>query len=105
MQITIFYIPVSNSDVAQKIGQLAVELKLAACANFFPIQSIFPWEGAVQNESEFILILKTVTKLNEKLSDFIRDNHPYEIPCIINWNVEVNHEYGEWIERKCDGVK
>lgn len=99
MQITLFYIPVSNSEVAQKIGQLAVELKLAACANIFPNQSVFPWDGGIQKESEYILILKTVIRLKENLTSFIRENHPYEIPCILNWNVEVNYEYGEWIER------
>jgi len=99
VQISIFYIPVNSSEIAQIIGRVAVEKKLAACANIFPIQSIFPWEGAVQDESEFVLILKTITTLNEKLSNFIRENHPYEIPCIMNWIVEVNQEYGEWVER------
>ncbi|MEO5906987.1 MAG: divalent-cation tolerance protein CutA [Saprospiraceae bacterium] len=99
MQISIFYIPVGSIDTAQKIGKLAIELKLAGCANFFPIESIFPWEDAIQKESEFVLVLKTATYLKEKLSSFIQENHPYEIPCIMNWNVEVNQGYGEWIER------
>lgn len=99
MQITIFYIPFGDKDTAQKIGKLALEMELAGCVNIFPIQSIFPWEGAMQEESEFVLILKTATNLEEKLSSFIRENHPYELPCIMNWKVEVNQAYGEWIER------
>ena len=99
MQITIFYIPVSDNDIAQKIGRLAVENKLAACANIFPINSIFPWDNAIQTETESVLILKTSNLLDEKLSAFIRENHPYELPCIMRWKVDVNREYGEWIER------
>ena len=97
MQITLFYIPFGTESDANAIGREAIVTKLAACANVFPIQSTFPWEGAMQQESEYVLILKTVPSLEEKVRDFISNQHPYEVPCIMCWNVEVNETYGKWI--------
>ena len=102
MQITIFYIPVSTQSEATSLGRKAVENRLAACANIFPVQSIFPWEGSIQNEGENVLLLKTIPSLTFKLRDFFSEHHPYEVPCIMNWNVEVNEEYGKWIRKNVE---
>ena len=98
MQITLFYIPVSTQSDANALGQKALDLKLAACSNTFPVQSVFPWAGSVQHEEEYVLILKTTLLLKDKLRLFISEHHPYELPCIISWDVEVNEAYGNWIE-------
>jgi uncharacterized protein involved in tolerance to divalent cations len=42
---------------------MAIEQQLAACANVFPMQSVFPWNGEIQQEEEFVLILKTLPSL------------------------------------------
>ena len=97
MRITLFYITTPDEPVAKKLGHLAVETKLAACANIFPIQSVFPWDNKLNEENEFVLILKTSTSLTDKLKGFISEQHPYEVPCIISWDVDVNDAYGNWI--------
>ena len=97
MHILLFYIPAGTSDEANSLGQKAVENRFAACANVFPVQSIYPWEGMMQNENEFVLILKTMPFLKARLTDFISQHHSYEIPCILNWNADVNETYGNWI--------
>ena len=97
MEITLFYITNADEKLASALGHEAVEKKLAACANIFPIRSIFPWDDKMQSENEIVLILKTIPALKNALTQFIRARHTYEIPCIINWDVEVNDQYGEWI--------
>lgn len=99
MQITLFYITISTKEAGELLGNFAIEKKLAACANIFPINSIFPWEGDIQNSGEYVLILKTILSRKIELLSFIEQNHPYELPCILNWEVEVNDEYGRWIEK------
>jgi uncharacterized protein involved in tolerance to divalent cations len=54
-------------------------------------------ECGYQKESEFVLLLKTMPFLEEKVRDFISNQHPYEVPCIMCWNVEVNDSYGKWM--------
>ena len=98
MDITLFYIPIGTQSDATSLGRKSIEARLAACSNVFPIQSTFPWEGTIQNETEYVLVLKTNLPLKEKLIAFISDHHPYDVPCIMNWNVEVNEAYGQWIE-------
>ena len=97
MEITIFYIPIGSESEAIDLGDLVIGTKLAACSNVFPITSAFPWNGNLEKENEFVLILKTIPSLTDSLRIFIEGNHPYEIPCILSWNAEVNDSYGKWM--------
>ena len=98
MLITIFYITVADEASAIALGRLAVEEKLAGCSNIFPIKSFFPWENIMHQENEFVIILKTIPALADELRSFVADKHSYEVPCIMNWEVNVNDAYGKWIE-------
>lgn len=93
-----FYIPVGTSAEAKLLGEKAIGMQLAACANIFPIDSTYQWLGEIQNESEFILLLKTLPTHKATLREWIISAHTYEVPCIISWEVDVNDEYGLWIK-------
>lgn len=97
MEITIFYIPIGSTSEATDLGDLAIGNKLAACSNIFPITSAFPWNGQLEKEKEFVLILKTIPSLSISLRSLIEEHHPYETPCILNWSVQVNEQYGNWM--------
>ncbi len=77
---------------------MAIENNLAACINVFPVQSFYPWEGQLQQDHEFILILKTFPELNAGLQRFIENNHSYKIPGILHWDAEVNESYADWMK-------
>ena len=98
MDITLFYIPVGTSAEAKLLGEKAIGMQLAACANIFPIDSTFQWLGEMQHESEFVLLLKTLPALKLLLQEWVKSAHTYEVPCIISWEVDVNDEYGLWIK-------
>ena len=98
MKISIFYIPTGSAEEAQQLGQKVVENKLAVCSNSFPIQSIYPWEGKLQQDNEVVLILKTFPKYNAPLQSFIEKHHSYKVPCIMQWDAEVNESYGDWMK-------
>jgi periplasmic divalent cation tolerance protein len=98
MKISFFYIPIGSAEEANALGKLVVENRLAACSNIFPIQSMYPWEGQLQEDHEFVLILKTFPALNAELQAFIEQHHTYKIPCILRWDAEVNDAYGNWME-------
>jgi periplasmic divalent cation tolerance protein len=100
VEIIIFYIPFGSIEEATASGSLAIEKHLAACANIFPMQSIFPWEGQMQHDHEIVLILKTIPALKDQLRDFIASVHTYETPAILSWPVEVNDAYGRWISEQ-----
>ena len=98
MQIVLFYVTHPSKETADKIANACVKNKLAACANTFGISSCYEWENKIENDDEWVTIIKTTVDNISKLSAFIESEHPYEVPCIIHYKVNVNLAYGKWVE-------
>ncbi len=83
-QTMILYTTWPDAEKAEAVGAEAVAERLAACANLFsPIVSIYRWEGAIERSREVPMTLKTSAEAAAALRDFIRERHPYEVPCIL----------------------
>jgi len=96
---TFVYITAPNVKEAEKIGKILVEEKLAACVNIFPIRSIYRWKGKIEKAREVVLIAKTKKTLFSKLAKRVAEIHPYEIPCIVGFDIKQgNEEFLEWID-------
>ena len=55
--------------------------RLAACVNVLgEMSSIYEWEGAVQQETERQLVIKTAAARVAALRDRFRELHPYDLP-------------------------
>jgi periplasmic divalent cation tolerance protein len=85
---------------AERIAELAIEMKLAACVNILaPCRSVYRWKGAVQHDEEHPLLLKTTTERYAELERAIRSAHPYELPEIVAVPIERGlAEYLGWVE-------
>jgi periplasmic divalent cation tolerance protein len=69
---------------AAEIARAVVEERLAACGNVIPgLRSIYRWEGAIQDEAEALLLLKTTRARFEALKERILALHPYQVPEVI----------------------
>lgn len=69
---------------AQVLARALVERRLAACVNVLPaVQSIYRWNGAVEDAAEVTLLIKTTTTRYGELEQAIRALHPYELPEVI----------------------
>ena len=88
-----------NKQEAQKIAAKLVEDKLIACANIIdPIESIFRWEGKVDNTSESLLILKTRKSLFKRVVKAVKSVHSYSVPEIIALPIiDGSGDYLKWI--------
>ncbi len=96
---TIFvYITNPSKEEAVKLARHLLEKKLIACANIFPITSVYRWEGKIAEEGEFVLIGKTFEEKFEKVKTEVEKIHPYKIPCITKIPVEPNKKYLDWLE-------
>jgi len=98
LKIIVFYIAFGAEQEAISLGKQAIENKLAACANVYPIQSFYPWTGKLQEDDEYALMLKTFPEFIRPLQTFIENHHAYEVPCIMHWVTDVNDAYGEWMK-------
>lgn len=93
------YITSRNFDEAMKIARHLLEKKLIACANIFPIRSMFLWEGKVEECNEFAIICKTKAEKFKEIKDEVRKVHSYEVPCVCSFVVEEGlREFFNWIE-------
>jgi periplasmic divalent cation tolerance protein len=77
----VVYVTCSTQDEAQRIATAVVSQQLAACVNILPgIQSVYQWEGQLCQESEFLLIIKTLSKKVPALQQTIQGLHSYSVP-------------------------
>jgi len=66
---------------AEELARRLVERRLAACVNIVgPIRSIYRWQGKVENDQEYLLILKTSGERAAELEATFAELHPYELP-------------------------
>lgn len=73
-----------DQAVARALAHAMVEAGLAACVNVVPgLTSIYRWQGAIEEGSEALLIIKTTAGRYEQLESFIRERHPYKLAEII----------------------
>ncbi len=90
---------VNSLEEAQRIAETCVEQRLAACAQISgPITSYYIWEDEQCCESEWLVSMKTMKILEQKLMKFISSMHSYETPELISVQVEtVSDDYLEWM--------
>lgn len=97
MNLMLLYVPIATEEQAINLSKLAVDARIAGCTNIFSIRSIFNWDNKLNDENEFVILFKTLPYTVEKLINLIEAHHPYKVPCIIQYEVEVNESYGQWI--------
>lgn len=98
----IVLITAPDQATARQIASHLVEKRLAACVNILPgVQSIFRWQGEVQNESELLMVVKTRRELlHTHLIPAVKALHPYQTPEIIALPVlDGALDYLEWIDQ------
>ena len=102
--LVILYTTWPDAETAGAFGRLAVERKLAACANVLgPMLSIYRWDGAVHSDTETPMLLKTTSGAAEPLKTLIIQQHPYEIPCILAIPTDpnlCNPRYVQWAQNQ-----
>jgi periplasmic divalent cation tolerance protein len=97
------YITNPTKKVAKKIAKHLLQKRLIACANIFPINSLYWWEGKICDEKEFVLIAKTVEEKFEKIKKEVEKIHPFSIPCIVKIRVAPNEKYLDWLVKELAG--
>ncbi len=96
---SIVYITAGNMDEAKMIGRYLVEKRLAACANIFPISSIYIWKDNIEEAEEFVILAKTKSSRVKDIEKKVKEMHSYEVPCIVSFRMdEGSADYLKWID-------
>ncbi len=86
-------------DRADDIARALVDARVAACVNVVPaVRSVYRWEGAVQQDEEALLVVKTTRPRLEALDARLGEVHPYDTYELVVLDVEGgNGAYLAWI--------
>ncbi|KAH8300856.1 hypothetical protein KR044_000519 [Drosophila immigrans] len=96
---SVAFVTTPDKESAKKLAHGIIERKLAACVNIMPqIESIYMWEGKVNEDNEYLMMIKTRSTRIEELSKFVRENHPYSVAEVIALPIQAgNLPYLNWI--------
>lgn len=96
---------VARREEARAIARQMVSQNLAACAQISQIESIYHWDDAIQQESEYRILFKTLAENYTALENAIKAIHPYELPAIHAIHLDrVETLYGHWITQHSQGL-
>jgi len=94
------YVTVKDKEEAEKIANILVDEKLAACVNIIPnIVSIYNWKGVRERSEEVSMFIKTKNALFKDVAKRIKSVHSYDVPCIVSLPIiEGDKDYLKWLE-------
>lgn len=92
---------------AEGLAEKIVKARLAACVNIVPgIQSIYEWQGKLEKEQEFLLLIKTRSEGFPELEKLVQASHSYELPELIAVPIDTGSAaYLNWIDAQLDNNK
>jgi len=96
----------AGSEVeASRIARSLVETRLAACVNVLPgVASTYWWQGSVNTEDEWLLVIKTRADRFEEVRAAIRTLHSYEAPEVVMIEASaVDPAYAAWLDASLKG--
>jgi periplasmic divalent cation tolerance protein len=93
---------VPDAAIATRIARQLIEQRLAACVNVLPqVQSIYRWQGMIEEAGELTLLIKTTQARYAELEAAIKALHPYDLPEVIAMPiVQGLPRYLDWIEQE-----
>jgi len=94
-----FCVATAPEKDAPELARRLVEERLAACVSILPgVRSIFRFEGAVRDEAEAVLFIKTAPRTAGGFERRFRELHPYDCPELLMIPVEQGlEEYFQWV--------
>jgi len=101
----VVFVTVGSAAEGDRLARSLVEAKLAACVNRLPgIQSVYFWEGKLEQSAEELLVIKTRKALFPALEKHVRELHSYAVPEVIALPIVAGSEpYLQWLSEQTTG--
>jgi periplasmic divalent cation tolerance protein len=88
-KMRVIFVTAGGEEQAVTIARALVSERLAACVNIVgPVRSIYRWGDSVEDDREYLLIIKTRALLYMKVETRVRELHTYEVPEVLALNAD-----------------
>jgi periplasmic divalent cation tolerance protein len=93
------YITAKDMTDAARIARHLLNKRLIACANVFPVRSLYRWKGKVEDAAEAVAICKTRKAVVRRAIAEAKKVHAYEVPCVVSYDMgPALAAYSAWID-------
>jgi periplasmic divalent cation tolerance protein len=98
-KMRVIFVTTGNEDQALAIARALVGERLAACVNIVgPVRSIYRWRDSIEDDREYLLIIKTRALHYMKVETRVREMHTYEVPEVLALNADRGSPpYIQWL--------
>lgn len=98
---SLLYATFPSAEEARRVAETVLSEKLAACVNILaPCQSLYRWEGRIEQAQEVPALFKTRPMLARRLRERIAALHSYDLPVMEQWTVQAGEAVTGWIVRE-----
>ncbi|MBQ9683705.1 MAG: divalent-cation tolerance protein CutA [Neisseriaceae bacterium] len=106
MALVLIYTTTARIEDAEKLAEMLIKQQLAACVSFGQkVKSHYVWEGVAEWAEEYPLTIKTSVENQQLVCEFLKHNHPYEVPEIVCLPVVyADEKYQQWVEENVVGA-
>ena len=88
-----------TKEMAKQAAEFLVKKRFAACVQMIPVESVYVWEGEINESTETMLLIKSKPSMFDDIKAFIKGDHTYEVPEIVQIPITDGlPEYLEWID-------
>ncbi len=78
-----------DEESAVALARELIERRIVACVNILPrVRSLYRWKGAIEDDVECVLLMKTSAERYEALESALDELHAYEVPELIVLPIE-----------------
>ena len=97
--IVFVYTTCPSVGEAREIGLSSINQRLAISADYWIINSIYPWSNVIQEGEQYMLMFATQKSLSVELMKHIETEHSYSVPVIVRADISMaNQPYTFWVD-------
>ena len=87
-----------SAEEAKALARTLVEARLAACVQILPMESVYRWDGAIEEAREWLLVCKIKADDFATVEAAILERHSYGTPELVMTPITRGSEaYLSWI--------
>jgi len=104
-EFIVVYVTAGSTAEGDRLARALVNERLAACVSrIAPVQSVYRWEGKLEQSEEQLLIIKTQRRLFAALEKRVRELHSYSAPEIVALPIiDGSQDYLRWMGDQTTG--